>query len=794
MEQQLMLDAENEKGFDIKRLFSKVAKNFYWFLISIVLFGAGAFAYLRYTRPLYEVKTNVQIKLPSEGANKIGSAFSGSGGGDEEGVDVSSEILRFQSYSLVGEAVDSLKLHLRVAKITGKVPEPKSLDVLPFDIKLNRQDPETESPNYRLTLGQTGYSLVSDVDSLNGQYGKPLLVNGDQLIIEPRESIGGAIESQYDFQYLSRQNTIKTYVSRIKVEPSKTAGPNILEVTIKDEIPARAKEFVSVLVYNFDLANLDYNNQALRKELNFLTERLATATAELETQTKKVRDFKAHNQVFDVSTSANQLLGNLPLIDAKKTDNMLKSDLLNLVESNIKSYDGQEEIVPNSSGLQDPVLGDQINKYNQLVLQKRAVQDNGASQDPRLPSINGQMEELRGNILKSVQNIRKEVNATSSSLASQERNITGRFRSMPAKEKELAEMNRLLDIKNALYTFLLQKTEDKKLELAANEIVSSRIIDNGANNATKVPKPLMIYGMALAVGFILPLLVIAVRFLMNQKVETRQDVESMTSLPIIGEIGNVSKDQPELIITPTNVSSEAEQFRTLRTNISYMTLGAKQKTLLITSSKSGEGKSFVSLNLANSIAISNKKVALLEFDMRNPGLAAKLNLGKNIGIANYLMGEASINEIIQPVPSSKNLFFLGCGTPLPETPGELILDEKVEELFNYLKQNFDVVVVDTPPVGPVSDALTLGRFADISFFVIRHRHTLRSTMKLINKLNDGKKLPRLTLIINGVKDNKEFSYGNDFGYGYGYQAKEGRKGWKGITTISINNKRSETFN
>src|SRR5688572_2624003 len=159
MEQQLMLDAENEKGFDIKRLFSKVAKNFYWFLISIVLFGAGAFAYLRYTRPLYEVKTNVQIKLPSEGANKIGSAFSGSGGGDEEGVDVSSEILRFQSYSLVGEAVDSLKLHLRVAKITGKVPEPKSLDVLPFDIKLNRQDPETESPNYRLTLGQTGYSL-----------------------------------------------------------------------------------------------------------------------------------------------------------------------------------------------------------------------------------------------------------------------------------------------------------------------------------------------------------------------------------------------------------------------------------------------------------------------------------------------------------------------------------------------------------------------------------------------------------------------------------------------------------
>ncbi|ANE52956.1 GumC family protein [Flavisolibacter tropicus] len=794
MEQQLLLDGENEKSFDIKRLFSKVVKNFYWFLISVILFGAGAYIYLRFTQPLYEVKTNVQVKLPSEGANKIGSAFNGSGGGAEEGPDLSSEILRFQSYSLVGEAVDSLKLHIRVSKVTEKAPKPLALDALPFSIKLKRQDTETESPLYKLTFDNSGYSLATEAGTIKGDYYKPLSINGDQLIIQPKDSMVTALGGQYEFKYLGRQNTIKTYISRIKVEPSKSAGPSILEVTIKDEVPTRAKEFVNVLVYNFDLANLDYNNQALRKELNFLNDRLVTATAEMEDQSKKVRDFKARNQVFDVSASAGQLLGNLPVIDAKKTDNILKSDLLNLVENNIKSYDGQEEIVPNSSGLQDPVLADQIGKYNQLVLQKRAVQDNGASKDPRLPAINGQMEELRTNILKSVQNIRKEVRATSSSLATQERSITGRFSSMPAKEKELAEMNRLLDIKNSLYTFLLQKTEDKKLELAANEIVSSRIIDNGADNATKVPKPLMIYGIALGIGFLLPLVVIAVRFIMNQKVETRQDVESLTSLPIIGEIGNVSKNQPELIITPTNVSSEAEQFRTLRTNISYMALGAKQKTLLITSSKSGEGKSFVSLNLANSIAISNKRVALLEFDMRNPGLAAKLNMEKSIGIANYLHGEASINEIIQPVPSSPNLFFLGCGNPLPEAPGELILDEKVETLFTYLKQNFDVVVVDTPPVGPVSDALTLGRFADISFFVIRHRHTLRSTMKLINKLNDGKKLPRLTLIINGVMDNKEFSYGNDFGYGYGYQAKENRKGWKGITTIRVSNKRSETIN
>lgn len=791
MEQQVILDGENESGFDIKRLFSKLVKNFYWFLIAIVLFGAGAYAYLQFAQPLYKVKTNVQIKMPSDAVESIGTAFDGSpkGGGD---VDVSSEILRFQSHSIVGDVVDSMRLQLRFAEVEKEKTTPLELQELPFDVVLNRQSKENESPEYKLVLNAADYTLESETGTIKGQYNKPLLINGDQLTLVPKKQLTSSVGTQYNFQYLGRENTIKKYVSRIEVAPAKDAGPNILEVAVKDEVPARARKFIDVLVYSFDLANLDYNNQSLRKELAFLNERLASASAELESHSKKVRDFKSSNQVFDVSTSANQLLGNLPLIDAKKTDNMLKGDLLNLVENNIKSYDGQEEIVPNSSGLQDPVLADQINKYNQLVLQKRAVLDNGASQDPRLPSINGQMQELRGNILKSVQNIRKEVRATSNSLAMQERTITGRFSSMPAKEKELAELNRVLDIKHSLYTFLLQKTEDKKLELAANEIVSSRIIDNGMSSAQKLPSPLMVYGIAFGLGIFLPLLIIVTRVLLYQKVETRQDVERLTSLPIIGEIGSVSKGQPELIITPTNVSSEAEQFRTLRTNISYMTLGIKQKTLLITSSKSGEGKSFVSLNLANSIAISNKKVALLEFDMRNPGLARKLGLHRSTGIANYLQGEAAINEIIQPVKDSENLFFLSCGNPLPDSPGDLILDEKVEKLFDYLKQNFDVVVVDTPPVGPVSDALTLGRFADISFFVIRHKHTLRSTMKLINKLNDGKKLPRLTLIINGIKDNKEFSYGNDFGYGYGYQAEASKK--KGITRFITNRDKTESFN
>jgi tyrosine-protein kinase Etk/Wzc len=790
MEQQVFIDDENGKSFDFKRFITKLAKNWYWFIIAILLFGASAFAFLRFTPSLYEVSTNVQIKLPTENASKLGSAFEASNGGDSD-PDLSSEILKFHSNSIIGSVVDSLKLTLKLAKIDGEQKIPVAIDALPFLIRVDKAKEETESPTYKLSLTPNHYTIETEGRTIRGVYDKALIVNGDRLTIQRKQPASSAINGLYEFQYVGRSETINKYVSRIKIEPTQKMAPGILKVSVQDEIPERARTIISALVYNFDVANLDYNNQALKKEMKFLDERLAAATAELELQSRKVRDFKASNQVFDVSSSANQLLGNLPLIDARKTDNMLKSDLLNLVEGNIKSYNGQEEIVPNSSGLQDPVLAEQINRYNQLVLQKRSVTDNGASQDPRLPAINGQMQELRSNILKNVQNIRKEVRATSNSLATQERSITGRFSTMPAKEKELAEMNRLLDIKQSLYTFLLQKTEDKRLELAAAEIANSRIIDNGINNATEFPQPKMVYGIALAVGLLLPALIILIRFLSNQKVETRKDVEEMTTLPIIGEIGNIPDRGQDLVITPTNVSSEAEQFRTLRTNISYMMLGVKQKTLLVTSSKSGEGKSFVSLNLANSIAIGNKRVALLEFDMRNPGLGEKLGMENKPGISNYLLGEVELTDIIQPTTNSSNLFFLSCGHPLPAAPGELILDDKVETMFNYLKQNFDVIVIDTPPVGPVSDALTLGRFADLSFFVIRHKHTLRSTIKLINKINEGKKLPRLTLIINGVKDNKEFSYGDDFGYGYGYQS-EGSKKKKGLTRFIISKHNTES--
>ena len=753
--EQLHLEEESSKGFDIKRFFSKLGKNWYWFLIAVALFMGAAYAYLLYTPTTYNVSSYVLIKNPAEASNMLGGSAFGSSQ-KESWLDVNNEIFKFRSGTIVRKVVDSLDLDIQVkTKVKGK-NRVISSDSLPFAINVERILPDRQSEEYKLALQNNSYTLQAKDQSLTGLYGQPLFINGDSLTISRKDSMAMPTDKEYELQFLSKTATVSKYVSRTEIVPAPKAGEGLLQVTVRDEVPARAKKFINLLVANYDIANLDHNNQALRKEMDFLNERLASVSQELDAQAKLVRDFKAGNRVFDVASSAGQLLGSLPEIDAKKTENLLRQDLANLVESNIKSYNGQEEIVPNSSGLADPVLSGQISSYNQLVLQKRAIQDKGTAQDPRLEPINGQLEEIRGNILKNVKNIKSEIRANNNSLASQERNITGRFSTMPEKEKELIELNRVLGIKQSLYTFLLQKKEDKNLELASAEIAESRIVD-GAKSISQYPEPSMFYLIALAAGLILPILIILVRILMNNKIETRQDVEALTKLPIAGEIGDARKKNKELVVTSDNNSPEAEHFRTLRTNISYLTRGIAQKTLLVTSSKSEEGKSFISLNLANSIAIGGKKVALLEFDLRNPGLSDKMGIGNSQGLSNYLLEEASLAEIIQPTESSENLFFLSAGFPLPSNPGEIILSERMDTLFTYLKENFDVIIIDTPPVGPVSDALTLGRFADISFFVVRHKYTLRTTLKLINKLSEDKKLPRLTLIINGIIDNKEYN-------------------------------------
>jgi capsular exopolysaccharide synthesis family protein len=770
MERTISEEEESGKSFDYKRYLAKLGKNYYWFVGLLTILIGSSYLYLRYTLPLFEVSTYILIKQPSDAINMLGGTpFSSSGSANnvKNLPDPGNEIFKLKSTQLIGKVVDSLQLYMEIVK-KGKVKhKPISIDSLPFYVALRRPDPELKSPVYELTLLESGYKLKSEANEVTGTYDSPLFVNGDTLIISKKQSFSLQENAIYKVSFPGRSNVISKYAQRMKVVAAPKAGPNMLQVALQDELPSRAQKFIDVLIYSNDVGNLEFSNQSLKKEMNFLNERLITVRSELGQQENTVRDFKVQNKVTEVSAKANQLLGNLNAIDSKKNDNDLKRSLLNLLEKNIQGLNGHDKMIAGSSGFQDAALSSVIDKYNQLVLERRKIQETGAAQDPRLPAVNSQLDDAKTNIFNSISNARKELATNVNYLAAQESEATGHFVSMPEKEKDFVQVSRILNIKQSLYNFLLQRKEDKNIQLASSEIAESRIIDSRSSNVRN-PKPIVIYGIALAMGILIPALVILIRLLLNNTIETRKEVEDSTSIPIAGEIGKAQKKNQEIVITANSVTSEAEQFRTLRTNISYLLHNTSSKVLLVTSCMSDEGKSFISLNLANSLAIGNKKVALLEFDLRNPGLSKKIGLDNSPGISNYLKGEIEIDKVIQPLDHLENLFFASAGYPLASNPGELILSDRMQTLFSHLKQKFDVIIIDTPPVAPVSDALTIGKWADMSFFILRHKYSQRSSLNLINKLHDAQKLPSLTLIINGIQDIREFNYGNDFGYGHGY--------------------------
>ncbi|NII27383.1 polysaccharide biosynthesis tyrosine autokinase [Pseudoflavitalea sp. X16] len=616
-------------------------------------------------------------------------------------------------------------------------------------------------------------------------------VNGEIFKLQSAALIGEVVDSlKLDIKItpkgkvqVNREAAIAGIARRLIVAPVPKGGMGMLQVVMRDEKPERAQQIVNVLIYKYDLANYIFKNKALRSEIAFLDNRLATVNEELNTQENYVRNFKASNKINDVSSSANQLLSSLTSIDSKKSDNDYKESLLKLIEANIQAAGGREERI-NVPGLQDVDLANLVAKYNDLVSQKSNILEQGAPKDLRLPPINVKLESTRVHIVNRIASIRQELATSNNFLASQERSTTGRFVTLPEKEKDYIQVNRLLNIKQSLYVFLLQKKEDKNIEFASSGISGSRIVDWGVNGVQD-PKPSIVYAAAFLAGLLLPVMVILIRFLLNKRIETPADIYKTTTLPIAGEIALVSRLEQEMVMKKDNVSPVAEQFRTLRTNMLYVNKGASAKVVLITSGISGEGKSFISLNLANTLAISNRKVVLVEFDLRNPGLSASLGAANTTGIANFLAEETDVASIIQPVTEYENLFFISSGNPLPANPGEIILNNRMQLLFDTLKKEFDFIILDTPPIEAVSDALALGKWADCSFFVIRHKYSLRSSLVRMNRLYEDQKIPRPGLIVNGIKPGEGFNNVHGYGYGYGDMTRMKRKKNKDRTNLKI---------
>lgn len=768
MEQTFNEEKETSASFDFGRFLSKILQNYYWFIITLAIALTLAWLYLRYTQPLYKVSTYILIHQPENPGSSIGGSPFGEAAAaiGPTGFDPSNEIFKLQSEALLGEVVDSLRLDISVVQIGRVRSKSEELDELPFTVRLRKSSPESSLGLHNLTLAETYYTLEHEKKSIKGYYGQPVVMNGDTLSIALKSYAPEILTAKYGIWYDSKTSAIGNLFGRIIVQPALNAGPGMLLISVTDQVSARAKKIIDVLIYKYDQANLEFKNQALRMEIKFLNDRVASVGSELLQQENLVRDFKVAHTVTDVSSSANQLLTNLTALDSRKADIESKRQLAELVEANVKNFSGSEEVIGNPSGLADPVISGLVTKYNERVLDKNRILDRGTTMDPRLAGINRELADLRVNILNSVEGIKRELQANTNFLAQQERATTSRFQTMPEKEKDYVQVNRLLNLKQEMYIFLLQRKEDKHIQLVSSQVGESRVVDSRTSKGIDSPQPMMIYGIAGALALLFPTLVILLRMLLNKRIQTRKEIQNSTTIPIAGEIGMEARTAKEIIVSAGYKTDIAEQFRTLRTNLNYLKQGTAGKVLMVTSTMPGEGKSFVSINLANTLATAGKKVILIELDLRRPHIAKTLGLNSRPGMTDYLISSDMLpRDVIQTSRDYEHMSFVTCG-PVPPNPGELILTKRLQTFVEYARNTYDYVVLDTPPVGIVSDAVVIGNMVDLTLYILRHRYSYRSSVKLLNELNLNNKLPHLSIVINSIDKTKGFSTENLGSYNY----------------------------
>jgi tyrosine-protein kinase Etk/Wzc len=762
-------------SFNFKQYFSKLLARYRWILLAIICSLIAAFLYLRYSVAQYQISGYIIVggAALETGANNVLVNAGIESGAENTASAVNNEIFILQSHNINGEVVDSLDLDVLITSQGHLKNQPIFKDSLPVSINVKRRDVNSVSNVFTLALQNKTFSLEDKNNKYVGSYGKPIIIHSDTIVISRKDNAHFR-EAEYSLQLASRLSTIRKYISRLTVEQAKNGGIGLLKLSVTDELPVRADHYLQVLIHSYNVSFLNFKNQAIKRALAFLNQRLEVVSDELHDQEDDVRDFKATNKLYDVSTAANEMLANLQSLDAQKSQNNYQDELLNLVEAGVKKYSGKEEIVVSTNGLLDPVLNAQVAKYNELVFNKQTIQSTGTKDDPRLAPINDQLAEFRSNILKNIQNIKKQFGASRSSVASQESKYSSRFQSLPEKEQQFVELTRKMSIKEAQYTFLLQKKEETEIQLVSSDAGVSRTVDDVLNNGIVSPVGPMIYGVAFAFGLLLPSIIILVLVLMNDKIETRQEIEEGTTVPILGELSFSASESP-IVITSNNRTAIAEQLRAIRTNINFLGADESQKVFIVTSTMGGEGKSFLSLNLGNSFAISNKRVAVLELDLRKPMLSKNLGLTNHLGISNFLVNkDLKPEDIISPLEEYPNLFLLNSG-PVPPNPGELIINPRMSELIAYLREHFDYVILDSPPVGLVADALSLASLSDISLYVSRPNYSLRSSLKLVNSLQKNHKLPKLSLVINGIQSQNTYGFGYGYGYGgkgYGYYSDE----------------------
>ena len=791
-----------EENIDVKELLFKYLIHWPWFVGAVVACLIAAWVYLYTSTPVYNISATVLIKDDKKGGSAgmlSGLESLGLDGMVSSSQNIDNEIEVLRSKTIVKEVVEDLGLYISYTD-EDEFPSRNMYKTSPVQVSLTPQEADLlEEPMIvEMTLqpqGSMDVTVKIDDDEYQKHFEKlPAVFPTDKgtlaFFLTP-DSISSSkriLEETTASEKTTRNITAtinkplavaKAYCKNMTIEPtSKTTS--VAVISLKNSNVQRGKDFINKLLEMYNINTNNDKNEVAQKTAEFINERISIISKELGSTEKDLESFKRGAGITDLTSDAQIALTGSAEYEKKRVENQTQINLL----QDLQKYMQNEgyEVLPSNIGLQDLNLAAAINRYNEVLVERKRLLRTSTENNPTIINLDTSISAMKENVQVSLDRVLRGLFITKADLDREANRYSRRISEAPGQEREFVSIARQQEIKAGLYLMLLQKREENAITLAATANNAKIIDDAIADDAPVSPKRKMIYLIALVLGVGIPVGVIYLLELTKFKIEGRADVEKLTSLPIVGDIPLTDEKQGAIAVFENQNNLMSETFRNIRTNLQFM-LENDKKVILVTSTVSGEGKSFISANLAISLSLLGKKVVIVGLDIRKPGLNKVFNIPrKEVGITQYLANpEKNLMDLVQLSDVSKNLYILPGGT-VPPNPTELLARDGLDKAIETLKKNFDYVILDTAPVGMVTDTLLIGRVADLSVYVCRADYTHKNEYTLINELAEKDKLPSLCTVINGLdlkkrkygyyygygKYGKYYGYGKRYGYGYGY--------------------------
>ena len=791
-----------EENIDVKELLFKYLIHWPWFVGTVVACLIAAWVYLYMSTPVYTISATVLIKDDKKGGSAgmlSGLESLGLDGMVSSSQNIDNEIEVLHSKTIAKEVVEDLGLYISYTD-EDEFPSRNIYKTSPVQVSLTPQEADLlEEPMIvEMTLQPQG-SIDVNVKIGDDEYQKhfeklPAVFpteRGTLAFFLPPDSVLSSkrtLEETTDSEKTTRNITAtinkplavaKGYCKNMTIEPtSKTTS--VAVISLKNSNVQRGKDFINKLLEMYNINTNNDKNEVAQKTAEFINERISIISKELGSTEKDLESFKRGAGITDLTSDAQIALTGSAEYEKKRVENQTQINLL----QDLQKYMQNEgyEVLPSNIGLQDVNLAAAINRYNDVLVERKRLLRTSTENNPTIINLDTSISAMKENVQVSLDRVLRGLFITKADLDREANRYSRRISEAPGQEREFVSIARQQEIKAGLYLMLLQKREENAITLAATANNAKIIDDAIADEAPVSPKGKMIYLIALVLGVGIPVGVIYLLELTKFKIEGRSDVEKLTSVPIVGDIPLTDEKQGAIAVFENQNNLMSETFRNIRTNLQFM-LENDKKVILVTSTVSGEGKSFISANLAISLSLLGKKVVIVGLDIRKPGLNKVFNISKKEqGITQYLANpENNLMDLVQLSDVSKNLYILPGGT-VPPNPTELLARDGLDKAIETLKKNFDYVILDTAPVGMVTDTLLIGRVADLSVYVCRADYTHKNEYTLINELAVNNKLPSLCTVINGLdlkrrkygyyygygKYGKYYGYGKRYGYGYGY--------------------------